>query len=112
METYDPGAIVLQVLLGFALLTRFLNACFFQCGADSLTGDRLGSFNLSLRGHGDCVTYMKQFNRPLVRHCCCLVCNHLLIHPFQVVLGGGGYTVRNVARCWRYVSLCRVSSAR
>jgi histone deacetylase 1/2 len=34
MERYDPGAIVLQ------------------CGADSLTGDRLGCFNLTLRGHG------------------------------------------------------------
>ena len=31
---YQPGAIVLQ------------------CGADSLCGDRLGSFNLSLKGHG------------------------------------------------------------
>lgn len=34
METYSPGAVVLQ------------------CGADSLSGDRLGSFNLSLKGHG------------------------------------------------------------
>ena len=33
---YQPGAIVLQ------------------CGADSLVGDRLGSFNLSIRGHGRC----------------------------------------------------------
>jgi acetoin utilization deacetylase AcuC-like enzyme len=32
METYQPGAIVLQ------------------CGADSLTGDRLGCFNLTLKG--------------------------------------------------------------
>jgi hypothetical protein len=32
MERYQPGAIVLQ------------------CGADSLSGDRLGCFNLSLRG--------------------------------------------------------------
>jgi hypothetical protein len=32
METYQPGALVLQ------------------CGADSLAGDRLGCFNLSARG--------------------------------------------------------------
>lgn len=32
IETFQPGAIVLQ------------------CGADSLSGDRLGCFNLSLRG--------------------------------------------------------------
>ena len=25
-----------------------------QCGADSLTGDRLGCFNLTLKGHGEC----------------------------------------------------------
>lgn len=32
METYDPGAIVLQ------------------CGTDSLSGDKLGCFNVSMRG--------------------------------------------------------------
>lgn len=66
MEAYQPGAIVLQ------------------CGADSLTGDRLGCFNLSLKGHGACVSFVKKFNVPLL------------------LLGGGGYTVRNVARCWAY----------
>ena len=63
MQSYKPGAVVLQ------------------CGADSLSGDRLGCFNLSLRGHGSCVEYMKSFNVPLL------------------LVGGGGYTVRNVARC-------------
>ena len=55
-----------------------------QCGADSLSGDRLGCFNLSLKGHADCVSYVKSFNVPLL------------------VLGGGGYTLRNVPRCWAY----------
>lgn len=59
-------------------------AVVLQCGADSLTGDRLGCFNLTLRGHAKCVEYVKSFNLPLL------------------VLGGGGYTVRNVARCWTY----------
>lgn len=66
MEQYAPEAIVMQ------------------CGADSLSGDRLGCFNLSLRGHADCVSFVKSFNIPLL------------------VLGGGGYTLRNVPRCWAY----------
>ena len=53
-----------------------------QCGADSLANDRLGCFNLSTRGHGKCVSFVRDFNIP------------------TLVLGGGGYTVRNVARCW------------
>ena len=47
-------------------------------------GDRLGSFNLSIKGHGECVRFMKKYKVPLL------------------VLGGGGYTIRNVARCWTY----------
>jgi len=66
MNTYRPSAIVLQ------------------CGADSLGCDRLGAFNLSLRGHGECVQYVKGFGLP------------------TLVLGGGGYTIKNVARCWTY----------
>lgn len=66
MEIYQPQAVVLQ------------------CGADSLTQDRLGCFNLSLKGHAECVKYVKSFGLPLL------------------VLGGGGYTIRNVARCWAY----------
>lgn len=66
-------------------------ACDFSCfcfplssGADSLSGDRLGCFNLSLKGHGACVEFVKTFNVPLL------------------LVGGGGYTVRNVARCWAF----------
>lgn len=59
-------------------------AIVLQCGADSLSGDRLGCFNLTLKGHAMCVSYLKSFNLPML------------------VLGGGGYTVRNVARCWAY----------
>ena len=35
-------------------------------------------------GHAKCVQYVKSFNVP------------------TLVLGGGGYTIRNVARCWAY----------
>jgi histone deacetylase 1/2 len=66
MEIYQPDAVVLQ------------------CGADSLSGDRLGCFNLSVKGHADCLRFLRSFNAPLM------------------VLGGGGYTIRNVARCWCY----------
>eukprot|EP00940_MAST-03C_sp_MAST-3C-sp2_P001501 g1501.t1 len=66
MEVYRPSAVVLQ------------------CGADSLTGDRLGCFNLTLNGHAECVKFVKSFNLP------------------TLVLGGGGYTIRNVARAWCY----------
>ncbi|MBW0506788.1 hypothetical protein O181_046503 [Austropuccinia psidii MF-1] len=71
MSWYHPGAIVLQ------------------CGADSLAEDKLGSFNLSMNGHAECVRYVKSFNIPLI------------------VLGGGGYTIRNVARTWAFeTSVC------
>ncbi|KAJ2995853.1 Histone deacetylase 3 [Globomyces sp. JEL0801] len=67
------------------IMDRFRpSAIVLQCGADSLAGDRLGSFNLSIKGHGECVRFMKSFQIPLL------------------VLGGGGYTIRNVARCWTY----------
>ena len=66
MATFQPGAVVL---------------C---CGADSLSGDRVGCWNLSIKGHAACLEHMKTYNVPLL------------------VLGGGGYTIRNVSRCWAY----------
>lgn len=35
-------------------------------------------------GHAECVDFIRRFNTPLL------------------LLGGGGYTIRNVARCWTY----------
>lgn len=55
-----------------------------QCGADSLGCDRLGCFNLNIQAHGECVKYVKSFGLPLM------------------LLGGGGYTPRNVSRLWCY----------
>ncbi|XP_064099306.1 probable histone deacetylase 1-B [Macrobrachium nipponense] len=74
METYQPSAIVLQ------------------CGADSLSGDRLGCFNLTLKGHARCVEFVKKYNLPLL------------------LMGGGGYTIRNVARCWTYETAVALST--
>ncbi|KAJ6245406.1 histone deacetylase 3 [Anaeramoeba flamelloides] len=59
-------------------------AIVMQCGADFLVGDRLGCFNLEIKGHGKCVSYVKSLNTPLL------------------ILGGGRYTPRNVAKCWTY----------
>lgn len=66
MKWFNPGAIILQ------------------CGADSLAGDKLGCFNLSISGHAECVKFIKSFGIPMI------------------AVGGGGYTVRNVARAWTY----------
>ncbi|KAM0675156.1 Histone deacetylase 2 [Gurleya vavrai] len=66
IDTFKPSCIVLQ------------------CGADSLAGDRLGCFNLTHKGHAECVKYIKSLHLPLL------------------VLGGGGYTVKNVSRVWTY----------
>ncbi|KAA6421042.1 MAG: histone deacetylase 1 [Trebouxia sp. A1-2] len=66
IEVYQPQAVV------------------FQSGADSLAGDKLGAFNLSMRGHADCLHFIKSFGLPML------------------VLGGGGYRISNVSRCWAY----------
>lgn len=73
MEVYRPSAVVLQ------------------CGADSLTGDRLGCFNLTLKGHAEAVKHVKSFGVPML------------------VLGGGGYTIRNVARYVFYMKMSVVA---
>ncbi|EAT92003.2 histone deacetylase [Parastagonospora nodorum] len=68
-----------------AVMTHYgPEAIVLQCGGDSLSGDRLGCFNLSMDGHANCVRYVKSFGVPVI------------------ILGGGGYTMRNVARTWAY----------
>ena len=64
--------------------SNFYVQVVLQCGADSLSGDRLGCFNLTVKGHAKCVEVVKTFNLPLL------------------MLGGGGYTICHVARCWTY----------
>ncbi|OAG32179.1 histone deacetylase 3 [Nematocida displodere] len=74
LESFAPEAVVLQ------------------CGTDSLAADRIGCFGLSIKGHAECVKYLKNKNIPLL------------------VLGGGGYRVKHVSRCWAYETavLCGV----
>ena len=58
------------------------DAIVLQCGADSLIGDLIGPFNVSLQGHSDAFMHVIEYGVP------------------TVVLGGGGYTLENVSRCW------------
>ena len=58
------------------------SAIVLQCGADSLADDKLGDWCLTVKGHSETVRIVKGYNIPLL------------------LLGGGGYTVENVARCW------------
>lgn len=39
---------------------------FGVVGADSLGGDKLGDFNLSIRKHAEAVDFMKKFNLPML----------------------------------------------
>jgi acetoin utilization deacetylase AcuC-like enzyme len=41
-------------------------------------------FNISIAGHADCLKFVKSFGLPML------------------VLGGGGYKISNVARCWAF----------
>lgn len=66
MEVYQPDVVVLQ------------------CGADSLAGDLSATFNLKIKGHGDCLQFIRSFNVPLL------------------VLGGGGFNPIYVPHCWCY----------
>jgi histone deacetylase 1/2 len=70
LEWYRPSAVVLQ------------------CGADSLAGDKLGCFNITMEGHAMCVQHLRKTGLPLI------------------LLGGGGYTTKNVARAWTYETAC------
>ncbi|TCD60058.1 Histone deacetylase 6 [Steccherinum ochraceum] len=64
------------------------SAIVLQCGADSLAGDKLGSLNLTMQGHASCVQFIRKLHVPLM------------------LLGGGGYTVKNVARTWAFETAC------
>jgi histone deacetylase 1/2 len=55
-----------------------------QCGCDSLADDLIGGFNLTLTGHGNAVRHILNKGKP------------------TMLLGGGGYKIENVARCWCY----------
>lgn len=81
----DELYVALFKLIMAPLIASFQPSCIVQqCGADSLGYDRLGCFNLNIRAHGECVKFIKSYRIPML------------------VLGGGGYTPRNVLRLWCY----------
>jgi acetoin utilization deacetylase AcuC-like enzyme len=51
------------------------HALLMQLGADSLCYDKLGQFNLSVKGHSRCLDFMLGFAVP------------------TMMVGGGGYTI-------------------
>ncbi|EPQ52530.1 histone deacetylase [Gloeophyllum trabeum ATCC 11539] len=67
------------------------SAVILQCDADSLAGDKLGELNLSMHGHAACVQFLRKQNVPLM------------------LLGGGGYTAKNVVRTWCYQTACALA---
>lgn len=60
------------------------SAIWIQCGADSLYNDIIGRFKLSTMAHGHAVKTVLSKKLP------------------TVIVGGGGYTIENVSRCWAY----------
>ncbi|EFI28465.1 histone deacetylase-3 [Coprinopsis cinerea okayama7 len=80
----DMYLTIFKAVIGDTVNAFRPSAIVLQCGADSLGCDRLGAFNLSIAGHGECVDFVRRFGVPLL------------------VLGGGGYTIKNVSRCWAY----------
>ncbi|XP_066992065.2 histone deacetylase 8 isoform X2 [Anabrus simplex] len=61
-------------------------AVVVQCGADGLNEDPMGTFNLTPVGLGRCVKRILSWEVP------------------TLFLGGGGYNLPNVARCWTYLT--------
>jgi acetoin utilization deacetylase AcuC-like enzyme len=60
-------------------MLEFVNARYSHCVVLSFRSSSLLSI-----GHANCVKFVKSFNKPLL------------------LLGGGGYTMRNVSRAWAY----------
>lgn len=80
----DQYVYLFKTVVGMCVERFQPTAIVLQCGADSLAGDRLGRFNVQVQGHGACVTFCKSLKIPLL------------------LVGGGGYTPRNVARAWAH----------
>jgi len=80
----DSYRYVYEPIISNAIRKFKPSAVVYQSGADSLAEDKLGPFNLSIKGHAECLRFILDYDLPLL------------------VLGGGGYTIHNVSRCWAY----------
>ncbi|ODQ64285.1 Arginase/deacetylase [Nadsonia fulvescens var. elongata DSM 6958] len=62
------------------------DAIVVLCGCDGLTRDPHREWNLSMRGLGDSIDKILNWNKP------------------TMLLGGGGYNHRDTARCWSFLT--------
>ena len=80
MADYEPLSFIYFSLFEEILYAFRPDAIVVQCGADSLSLDPLGGFNLTLDGLGQCVSKVLGSQLP------------------TLFLGGGGYNRANAAR--------------
>jgi histone deacetylase 1/2 len=64
------------------------SAVVLYFGTDSPADDKLGCFNVATQGNTPCNQFLNKQNIPLI------------------LLGGGGYTVKNVVHTWAYEMVC------
>ena len=85
----DAGLELLLMPVLRAAAERYCPHCIVCCaGAGVISGDRLGCLNVSIAAHASVMKALAELGVPLL------------------VLGGGGYTVSSVARCWTYETAC------
>ena len=56
----------MRIFLGVHILCCKVTNITTAAGADSLGGDKLGDFNLSIKQHAEAVDFMKKFNVPML----------------------------------------------
>lgn len=84
---------ILEPIIKSILNTFKPSICVIQCGGDSLAEDLLGDFNITMKGHRKILLkILDEFYNGNPNGKC-------------ILLGGGGYSPKNVARTWAYESL-------
>jgi histone deacetylase 1/2 len=78
----EPYLALFKDVVGAAAERFNPSVIVMQCGANSLAGDRVGSFNLTHVAHCGAVEFVCNLETPLL------------------LLGGGGSSLPNVSRCW------------
>ena len=58
-----------------------------QCGADSLSGDKLGGLNLTMHGHARCVQHVRSKHVPLML-------STSLVHAYAPVISSPYWRIR------------------
>ncbi|KAG8223576.1 hypothetical protein J437_LFUL003040 [Ladona fulva] len=84
--TDDRYFCLFERVLSLVMNAFAADAVVVQCGADSISGDPIGTFNLTPKGMGKCVERILSYKLP------------------TLFLGGGGYNITNTAKCWTYLT--------